>query len=38
MRILLVDDHLKHRRAGISQLGALGHEIVALCDYGEARE
>jgi CheY-like chemotaxis protein len=38
MRILLVDDNIKHRRAGIRQLEALGHEVIALCDYGEARQ
>ena len=36
MRILLVDDTLAHRRAGKRQLEALGHEVVALCDYTEA--
>ena len=38
MKILLVDDSVKHRRAGKRQLEALGHEVVALCDYTEARE
>ena len=38
MRILLVDDNPKHRRAGVRQLTVLGHEVVALCDYGEARQ
>lgn len=38
MRVLLVDDNLRHRRAGVKQLGALGHEVVALSDYGEARK
>jgi CheY-like chemotaxis protein len=38
MRVLLVDDSLKHRRAGIRQLEALGHEVVAFCDYGDARQ
>lgn len=38
MRILLLDDNLRHRRAGVQQLEALGHEVIALCDYGEARE
>ncbi len=38
MRILLVDDSMKHRRAGMKQLKLLGHEVVALCDYGEARQ
>lgn len=36
MRILLVDDNLRHRRAGKQQLEALGHEVVLTCDYGEA--
>jgi CheY-like chemotaxis protein len=38
MRILLVDDNLRHRRAGQRQLTALGHEVIALCDYTEARD
>src|SRR5437016_1618043 len=38
MRILLLDDKLRHRRAGVLQLEALGHEVVAFSDYGEARE
>lgn len=38
MRVLLVDDNLRHRRAGMRQLETLGHEVIALCDYGEARE
>lgn len=38
MRVLLLDDNLRHRRAGTKQLEALGHEVVALCDYGEARK
>jgi hypothetical protein len=38
MKILLVDDSPKHRRAGVSQLEALGHEVVALSDYTEARK
>jgi len=38
MRILLLDDSVKHRRAGVKQLQALGHEVVALSDYGEARK
>ena len=38
MKILLLDDSPKHRRAGTKQLEALGHQVVALCDYGEARE
>ncbi|MGD0576897.1 MAG: hypothetical protein ABSA74_02375 [Candidatus Staskawiczbacteria bacterium] len=38
MRILLVDDNLKHRRAGVKQLSELGHEAVPLFDYGMAEE
>jgi CheY-like chemotaxis protein len=38
MRVLLLDDNLRHRRAGTKQLEALGHEVIALCDYGEARQ
>ena len=38
MRVLLVDDNLRHRRAGTRQLETLGHEVIALCDYGEARK
>lgn len=37
MKIMLLDDSLRHRRAGKSQLMALGHEVVALCNYTEAR-
>lgn len=37
MKILLLDDSPKHRRAGVKQLEALGHEVVALCDYTEAQ-
>lgn len=37
MRILLVDDTLRHRRAGSSQLEALGHEVLACSGYGDAR-
>ncbi|MEK7158000.1 MAG: hypothetical protein AAB733_00280 [Patescibacteria group bacterium] len=33
-----MDDNPRHRRAGVRQLEAFGHEVVALCDYGEARE
>ncbi|MDP2641867.1 MAG: hypothetical protein Q8P21_01055 [bacterium] len=36
MRILLVDDSVRHRRAGIKQLEAAGHQVVALNSYGEA--
>ncbi len=38
MNILLLDDTLKHRKAGKAQLEALGHTVLALCDYGEARK
>lgn len=38
MKILLVDDSVRHRRAGKKQLEALGHEVVAVSDYGEARK
>ncbi|MBI4122283.1 MAG: hypothetical protein HY461_03045 [Parcubacteria group bacterium] len=37
MKILIIDDNLKHRRAGVQQLQALGHEVVALSDYTAAR-
>ena len=36
MRILLVDDNIRHRRAGVQQLQSAGHEVVALNSYGEA--
>ncbi|MFA6383210.1 MAG: hypothetical protein WCX17_02205 [Parcubacteria group bacterium] len=35
-RILLVDDTKKHRKAGIAQLTALGHEVVAVSGYEDA--
>lgn len=38
MHILLLDDNVRHRRAGVKQLQALGHEVVAFSDYGEARK
>ncbi len=38
MKILLLDDNPRHRRAGMKQLESLGHTVVALCDYGEARK
>ena len=38
MKILIVDDSVRHRRAGIKQLEALGHVVTAVCEYGEARE
>lgn len=36
MRILLVDDNPRHRRAGVKELEALGHQVVALNSYVEA--
>lgn len=36
MKILLVDDTRKHRKAGIEQLTELGHEVVALSGYEDA--
>lgn len=38
MKILLVDDSPKHRKAGVEQLEALGHEVTALSSYTEAQE
>lgn len=38
MKILLVDDNVRQRRAGKKQLEALGHEVVVTCEYGEARQ
>lgn len=38
MKILLIDDNLRNRKAGRKQLEKLGHEVVAICDYGEARK
>ncbi len=38
MKILLLDDSLKHRRAGMAQLQKLGHEVVLFSSYWEARE
>ena len=38
MKILLVDDSPRHRRAGKKRLEALGHEVAATSGYGEARE
>lgn len=35
MKILLVDDSRKHREAGVADLTALGHEVVALKNYAE---
>lgn len=37
MKILLVDDSPKHRKAGVLDLTALGHEVIAMSDYTEAR-
>jgi CheY-like chemotaxis protein len=37
VRILLVDDNVRYRRAGKQELEKLGHDVVALSDYGEAR-
>jgi CheY-like chemotaxis protein len=36
MRILLIDDMKKHRKAGIEQLTTSGHEVVALSSYEDA--
>lgn len=36
MKILLVDDTKKHRKAGVDQLTALGHEVIALSGYEDA--
>ena len=38
MKILLADDSARHRRAGARDLTALGHEVVAVSTYGEARQ
>ena len=38
MKILLVDDSVRQRRAGKKQLEAFGHEVVAVSEYGEARK
>jgi|SRR3989344_2316737 len=38
MRILLVDDNPRHRRSGKRELEKLGHDVVAVSDYGEARK
>jgi CheY-like chemotaxis protein len=37
MKILVVDDTLRHRRAARAQLEALGHEVILTSDYTEAR-
>jgi len=36
MRIILVDDSRQHREAGVADLAALGHDVVAFSDYGKA--
>lgn len=36
MRILLVDDSVRHRRAGIKDLTVLGHEVTAVGSYTDA--
>jgi CheY-like chemotaxis protein len=36
MKLLLVDDTKKHRKAGVEQLTAAGHEVVALSSYEDA--
>ena len=38
MRILILDDSVRHRRAGKRQLEELGHEVVAMSSYFEAEE
>lgn len=38
MKILLVEDSVRHRRAGQKVLAELGHEVVALHSYHEARK
>jgi len=35
MNILLVDDSRKHREAGVADLMAMGHEVVALENYSD---
>ena len=37
MKILLVDDNKKHRTAGLTDLMALGHEVIVLRDYSDVR-
>lgn len=37
MKILLIDDTIRHRRAGKQQLTALGHEVRSFGTYSEAR-
>lgn len=36
MKILLVDDSVRHRRAGKKQLEEIDHEVVAVSEYSEA--
>lgn len=36
MKVLLLDDSVRHRRAGKRQLEELGHEVVAMSSYFEA--
>ena len=38
MKILLVDDNVRHRRSGVRELTTLGHEVVAVSSYVEAHE
>lgn len=38
MKILLVDDSRKHRDAGVTDLTALGHEVVTLKNYADVRD
>ena len=37
MKILLVDDSKKHRAAGLTDLTALGHEVIVLRDYSDVQ-
>jgi CheY-like chemotaxis protein len=37
MKIILIDDTIRHRRAGKQQLTALGHEVKSFGTYSEAR-
>ncbi len=37
MRILLIDDSKKHREAGVADLSAAGHEVVAVSEYSQIR-
>jgi len=34
----MIDDSVRHRRAGMRDLRAFGHEVVAMSSYGEARQ